>query len=197
MIRRPLAAGLLLALAAAGFVGFGLAQDGEVRLLDRRYNIEFNPISYPQKTPQEALAAIVKTLDSNSYEYMMAHLIDPSFVEKRVAEYYSMMFPKDLHRKEVEAIAREEDLKIRKKLEIEMEHRLVERQVLAFGRLVAETRKHFAEDPVLRRELRLLAKNGDWEVDDSKASVSLKMGTLRKAFFKIREGRWFMEERQQ
>ena len=194
MIRRPLAAGILLALAAAGFTV--AAQDGEGRQLDRRYNIEFNPISYPQKTPQEALKAIVKTLDSNSYEYMLAHLVDPKFVETRVAEYYVMMFPRELHRKEDEAMAREEDPKIRKKLEIDKEHRLVERQVLAFGRLVAETRKHMAEDPVLRRELRLLARDGEWEADDTKASVSLKT-TPRKAFFKIREGRWFMEERQQ
>jgi hypothetical protein len=190
-------AGLVLTLLAATFTLRTAAQEGEIRQLDRRYNIDYNPINYPQKTPQEGLKAIVKALDSGAYEYMLAHLVDPKFVETRVAEYFTMMYSKDLLRKEEETIALAEDLKIRKRLEVERDRRLIDRQVLAFGRLVKETRKHFAEDPALVRELHILARDGEWDADETKANCSLKMVTPRKAFFKIRENRWFMEERQQ
>jgi hypothetical protein len=197
MTRSRLAAGLLLTLAL-GTLGLPLvAQDGEVRQFDRRYNIDYNPISYPHKTPQEALKAIVKALDAGAYEYMLAHLVDPKFVDTRVAEYFTMMFPKELLRKEDETIALTEDLLTRKRLEIGRERRLLQRQVLSFGRLVSETKKHFSEDPVLLGELRLMARDGEWDADETKGTCSLKGITPRKAFFKAREGRWFMEERQQ
>ena len=196
MSRSRLFAGLMLTLLAATFSLRIAAQEGEIRQLDRRYNIDYNPINYPQKTPQEGLKAIVKAIDSGAYEYMLAHLVDPKFVETRVAEYFTMMYSKELLQKEEETIALAEDLKFRKRLEVERDRRLVNRQVLAFGRLVKETKKHFAEDPVLVRELHLLAREGEWEADETKGSCSLKT-TPRKAFFKTRENRWFMEERQQ
>ena len=64
MTRSRLAAGLLLTLAL-GTLGLPLvAQDTEARQFDRRYNIEYNPVAYPHKTPQEGLKAIVKAIDA-------------------------------------------------------------------------------------------------------------------------------------
>jgi hypothetical protein len=197
-MRSPrLVAGFLLTLALGTFSLPLVAQDAEVRQFDRRYNIDYNPISYPHKTPQEGLKAVVKAIDSGSYEYMLAHLVDPKFVDTRVAEYFTMLFPKDLLRKEDETIALAEDPLMRKRLEIGKDRRLIERQVIAFARLAKETRSHFSEDPVLLRELRLMARDGEWDADETKGTCSLKAVTPRKAFFKAREGRWFMEERQQ
>jgi hypothetical protein len=189
--------GIALTLLAAGLGLCAVAQEPDQRTLERRYKIDYNPVNYPQKTPQDGLKAIVKALDSGAYEYMLAHLVDPKFVETRVAEYFTIMYPKEQLRLEDEAIALTDDLKLRKRLEIERDHRLLDRQVLAFGRLVAETKKHFAEDPVLVRELQQMSRGGEWDADDTKATCSLKAVTPRKVFFKVREGRWFMEERQQ
>ena len=174
-----------------------LAAQDAIRELDNRYKIDYNSINYPHKTPQEGLKAVVKALDSGAYEYMLAHLIDPKFVDARVAEYKATMFSKEELRKEDEAIATEPDPKVRKKLEVEKEYRQRDRGVVAFGRLVKETRRHYAEDPVLLRELRLMARDGEWETDDAKGVCTLKSVPSRKVFFKTREGRWFMEERQQ
>ncbi|HEX3314706.1 MAG TPA: hypothetical protein VHR72_07420 [Gemmataceae bacterium] len=196
MTRPRLVAGLLLTLALGTLALPLVAQDAEVRQLDRRYNIEYNPVGYPQKTPQEGLKAIVRALDAGAYEYMLAHLVDPKFVDTRVAEYFTTMFPKELLRKEDEEIALAEDALTRKRLEIGKERRLFDRRVLSFVRLVKETRKHFSEDPVLLRELRQMARDGEWDADDTKGTCSLKAVTTRKAFFKAQEGRWFMEERQ-
>jgi hypothetical protein len=168
----------------------------QVRELDLRYRIEVNTVNYPQKTPQEALKSIVKALDADAYEYMLAQLVDPKFVDMRVAEYKATMFPPEILRQEDEAIAREVDPKVRRRMEIEKELRERDRIVVAFARLAKETRKHFGEDPVLLRELRLMARDGKWEADEEKGICSLEK-IVRKAFFKAREGRFFMEEKQQ
>ena len=71
------------------------------------------------------------------------------------------------------------------------------RVIAAFGRVITETKKHFSEDPILVRELRLFVRDGEWEEDGEKAVASLKKVTTRKVFLRKLEGRWFMEERQQ
>src|SRR5437764_1988931 len=96
--------------------------------------------------------------------------------------------------KEENEIAREPDPKQAKRLRVEKEIRDRARFVVAFNRMVSETRKHFTEDPVLRRELRLMARDAEWEGDDEKAVGSLKKLTSRKVIFRKREDRWFMEE---
>lgn len=172
-----------------------LAQDSG--MLRSRYNIEFNPIIYPQKTPQEALKSAVKAFDSDRYDYLLAHLADPKFVDARVAEYVTLIYGKDLLQKEEIEIARESDPKKMKRLRVEKDLRDRARFVVAFNRMVIETKKHHVEDPVLRKELRLMVREGEWDVEDDKATVTLKKVTTRKAIFRKRDDRWFQEERVQ
>jgi hypothetical protein len=162
-----------------------------------RYNIEYNPINFPQKTPQEALKSIAKALDNGRFDYMLAHLADPKYVDPRVTEYLALIVAKDELQREEDDIAREPDPKKRKAKVIEKERKDKARVVVAFNRLVAETRKNFDEDPVLMKEIRQLAKDGEWEVDEDKATGSLKKVTPRRVVLRKREDRWFMEERSQ
>lgn len=188
--------GTLGVAALAGFacLGLGAQEPDQVRT---RYKIEFNAVAYPQKTPQEALKSIVKAFDGNQYHYLMAHLVDPRFVDVRVAEYKGLMFPPDSLRKEDEEISREVDAKRRKRLETEKEIREAARFAAAFNRMADEAKKHHDEDPPLRRELRIMARDGEWAVEGDRANVSLPKLTPRKAFFKKLEDRWFMDEKNQ
>lgn len=163
----------------------------------RRYNIEVNLVNYPQKTPQEAMQSISKAIDSGRYDYLLAQLSDPMYVEPRVAEYRGLLFTKEELQREVEDIARELDPKARKRKEIEKEKKDKARTIVAFNRMVVETRKHLDEDPVLIKELRLFAKDAEWEIDEDKAVASMKKITPRKVYLRKRENRWFMEERNQ
>jgi hypothetical protein len=160
-----------------------------------RYNIEYNPINYAQKTPQEAMKSIAKALDSGRFDYMLAHLADPKYVDPRVAEYQRLIVSKDELQREEDDIAREVDPKKRKAKMLDKERKDKARVVVAFNRLVVETRKTFDEDPVLLKEIRLLAKSAEWEVDDEKAVGTLKMVTPRRIVLRKREDRWFIEER--
>jgi hypothetical protein len=162
-----------------------------------RYNIEFNPINFPQKTPPEAMKSIAKAMENGRFDYMLAHLTDPKYVDPRVADYQAIIVPKDEIQREEDEIAREPDAKKRKAKMIEKERKDKARVVVAFNRLVVETRKNFEEDPILLKEIRLLAKSGEWEVDNEKAVGTLKNVTPRRIVLRKREDRWFVEEKSQ
>jgi hypothetical protein len=163
--------------------------------LATRYNIDYNPINYSQKTPQEAMKSITKAFESGRLDYLLAHLADPKWVDPRVNEYLALVVPKEELLREEDDIARESDPKKRKAKVIEKERKDKARVVIAFNRLVVETRKHLDEDPVLLKELRLIVKSGDWEIDDEKAIGTLKKATPRRMVLRKREDRWFMEEK--
>jgi hypothetical protein len=160
-----------------------------------RYNIDFNPVTYPQKTPQEAMKSITKALDSGRYDYLLAHLADPKYVDPRVAEYQALLVSREELQREDDDIAREADPKKKKAKMLDKERKDKARVIVAFNRLILETRKNFDEDPVLLKELRLFAKAGEWEVEAEKATATLKTVTPRRVVLRKREDRWFMDEK--
>jgi hypothetical protein len=52
----------------------------------RRHGVEADLKSFPQGTPQEALASVLKATDLRRIDYVLAHLADPQFVDRRVKE---------------------------------------------------------------------------------------------------------------
>jgi hypothetical protein len=42
---------------------------------------------YPQNTPKDTLASVLKAIDNQHIDYLMAHLTDPVFVDQRVKAY--------------------------------------------------------------------------------------------------------------
>jgi hypothetical protein len=53
-----------------------------------RYAVERDLKSFPQATPQEALASILKAIDLNRFDYLVAQLADPTFIDPRVRRLY-------------------------------------------------------------------------------------------------------------
>lgn len=50
----------------------------------KRYGLEADLHAYPQKTPQETLASVLTAIARQRFDYMLAHLADPQFVDERV-----------------------------------------------------------------------------------------------------------------
>jgi hypothetical protein len=73
--------GLLLALAVGA--GHGGAT---------RYGIAPDLQSYPQGTPQEGLASVLKAVGAGRFDYLVAQLADPAFVDDRVKRVYGGRF---------------------------------------------------------------------------------------------------------
>lgn len=82
---------LALVVSAIWTVGV-LAQAPKESRLTTRYGIETNLDDYPQKTPREALESVVKALDTRRYDYLLAQLADPEFVDRRVQQIHGGKF---------------------------------------------------------------------------------------------------------
>jgi hypothetical protein len=54
----------------------------------RRYGIESNLRDYPQETPKEALASVLRAIERGRISFLLAHLADPTFVDNRVKAVY-------------------------------------------------------------------------------------------------------------
>ncbi len=52
----------------------------------KRFGVEPDLKAFPQSTPKEALASVLKAIDQKRPDYVVAHLADPDFVDRRVKE---------------------------------------------------------------------------------------------------------------
>jgi hypothetical protein len=52
----------------------------------RRFGVEVELKTYPQSTPKEALASVLKAIETKHADYIVAQLADPEFVDRRVKE---------------------------------------------------------------------------------------------------------------
>ena len=57
-----------------------------------RYGIAPDSKSFPQSTAKEALASVIKAVDEKKFDYLVAQLADPTFVDDRVKRIYGGKF---------------------------------------------------------------------------------------------------------
>ena len=134
---------------------------------EERFKVPVDLVRYPQGTPEQTIASIVKALKEQDLSYLMAQLADPKYVDTRVKEL------KTRYEK-----GSDED-----------------RNLVAFDDLVKEVAKHLSDDPSLIRELRRFAKEGKW--DAAASAFVLPDLQSRRVFLKKLGERWFLENRQQ
>ena len=154
--------------AAIGLIGFwGSVEAGEKLVL--RYRIPANYDKYPQDKPNVALASAVKAIELGQVDYLLAHLADPACVDKRVEQY----------RAQVKANVPAEG-----------------KTLLAFDRLVNETKDHFKADPGAVKELQQFARSATWDTKDNSAEAQLPSVPARRVFMKKIQQLWYLEDRQ-
>lgn len=51
-----------------------------------RYDVAGDAETYPQGSPKEAMSSIAKAIDRGRYDYLLAHLADPQFVDAKVKD---------------------------------------------------------------------------------------------------------------
>jgi hypothetical protein len=152
------------------FIGLCAASNAqEAKKKPRRFGIEYNDELYPQGTPADAMKSIIKAIDREKVNYMMAQIADPTYVDYWVDEY-KVDFPK----------AKEEG-----------------RRILAFDRLVRETIMHFQNDPLVVKDLRAFAKTAKWTEEGDTAVGVVESIPARKVFFKKIGERWFLLNKQE
>jgi hypothetical protein len=75
-------------LALVLFLGWATAGDGGAA----RYGIAPDLKTYPQATAKEALTSVLKAVEAKRFDYLVAQLADPDFVDDRVKRLYGGKF---------------------------------------------------------------------------------------------------------
>ena len=58
----------------------------------KRYGVELDLDKYPQATPKDALASVLKAIEYRKIDYLLAHLADPKYVDHRVQQVHGGKF---------------------------------------------------------------------------------------------------------
>ena len=177
---RPLlaaAAGLVLAAAAA-------AQDETAR-----YDILHNPDLYRQDTPQETLRSVLGAVARERYDYLAAHLLDPEWVDARLAthqDYFERVGGEQIVSTAAGARLRPAELNARVK---EVGTRL------NFRHLTGVIRQKLDDDPTHLKDLRRFLRSAEFQVAGETATARLADVKDRALYFKKVKDRWFLENR--
>ena len=80
---------LLLILASGSAL---VAQQPKQALPAKRYGIELDLPKFPEATPKEALASVLKAIELRKVDYLLAQLADPEYVDRRVKQVHAGNF---------------------------------------------------------------------------------------------------------
>jgi hypothetical protein len=177
---RPLltvAAGLILASGAA-------AQE-----VPPRYDLLHNPDLYRQDSPQETLRSVLGAVARDRYDYLAAHLLDPEWVDARMATnrpYFDRVAGEQIVSTAAGAQLRGPALNSRV---AEVSNRL------GFQELTGQIRRKLADEPDNLKELRRFLRDGEFKAGGETAVATLKDVKDRALYFKKIKDRWFLENR--
>lgn len=158
----------------------------------RRFGLRQFPELYPQDSPKNALYSVLRAMDKDRYDYLVAHLLEPGYVNEQLAIGYP------LFEKQAREIVEKEQL-ARKGFDREF---IVNRiRDLAnqknVDNLVQRIRTKIDNDPEVLRDFKRMLREGSFE-DAGETSVGkLKDAKDRALYFKRVGDRWYVENKMQ
>jgi hypothetical protein len=178
------------------------AQQPGADALAPRYGIPANPRVYPQTDPKTALNSAIQAATDGRFDYLVAHLLDPKFVEERITERANLLEAavdadlRVLRRKQQgdPSIDKREQLPNDPPAFAEAVRQ--EARQRAFRQVVQDVRDKMTEDQMLLKELRRFLREGDLSAEGTTARFSLKDVPDRQVFVTQVRERWHVENRQ-
>lgn len=169
-----------------------------------RYGLPYKAKAYPQGTPRQALESVLAAADKGEYDYLVAHLLDPGFVDGRVGDRAKQYEPA------VEAdLAKKRDAQRRNAADVAPADRLPDdpdkfrakvaddAKLAAYRQLVKDVREKLADDPEVLKDLRRFNRQGTFPENPGEAA-KVTLGDLRDraVYLKKAGDRWYVENRQ-
>lgn len=154
-----------------------------------RYDVLHNPDLYPQRTPKEALATVIGAIERGRFDYLAAHLTDPTVIDARLhstQEYFERAAAEQIARSGQGLTGRELQERIR-----DVGTRL------NFRNLIDEMRVKAAEDREALADLKRFLRDAVFDESGAAATAKVKDVTDRAVYFKLIDGRWFLENRKE
>jgi hypothetical protein len=63
----------------------------------KRYGVEADLKTYPQSTPKETLASVLKAVENKRIDYVVAQLADPEFIDARIKRDFGGKFDEQVN----------------------------------------------------------------------------------------------------
>jgi len=191
----------------AGAVGFAWCQPpgGEVpKDTDPRFGFPVRLKAFPQDTAKRALASTVEAIERSDLPYLVAHLMDPGFVDLRLGDR-----AKQFEAPAEQELSRQRDAQIRNPEKYKPEERLPTDRVkfaalivaksreLAFKQLVRDVEDKLLNDPQSIKDMKKILKDGKFEDVETGAKATHPDVKDRAVYFRKIGERWFLENRQE
>ncbi len=185
----------------AGSFAFAQAPIGADVVLEKRYGVAGNLEFYPQSSAKDALASAAKLLEKKRYSYILAHIVDPAFVDDRVAKKAAKLSAAvekrlDAKRSDQKASAKP-GLTIEEQIPLDpfgfAERVKAEATQRAFDELVKELEANLSEAPEQIAQLMRFAKEGVITENGPTASAAVKEIVGKQVFLKQAESIGFKE----
>jgi hypothetical protein len=175
--------GLLLMLAASP------SAQGQIEP-DRRFGLKQTLEIYQQDSPRKTLASLTRALDKGRYDYIVAFLIDPAFIDEQIRQVYPTFETRARAQVQKEAEAgkgydREFTANRIKELATQA----------SFNHIVARVREHFDNDPENVKALRRMVNAGEFNEGADVTSVKLNDVKDKTLFIRKAGDRWYLENR--
>jgi hypothetical protein len=169
-----------------------------------RYGITAATDFYPQADAKQALASVVKAIQNKRYEYLAAHLLDPEFVDAKVAERaakYDAEAEKMISAKRAEQLRNPSSsggVDIIPTTPAEFAQRVKQEATkLAFDSLIRSMSENLAESPENSQLLAKFLRDGMPTEAGAGATFTLKDLPNKQVYLKKVNDRWYLEDKQQ
>lgn len=169
-----------------------------------RFGIPVRLKAYPQDAAKKTLASAVEAIERGETGYLIAHLLDPEFVELRISDRAKQLAPsvelelatlRDLQLRNPESVRREDRLPTDRAL---FNQAIAQRsREQAFRQLVRDVNDKLMNDPVALKEMRRILRDGTIADDLAGAKATHPDVKDRAIYLKKIGERWFLENRQE
>ena len=158
---------------------------------------------YPQTTPKKTLQSAIEACEKNDYAYLIAHLLDPAFVELRIvdrAKQFEAPVDIELSRLRDYQYANPDRFPLQDRLPLDKPqfHAVVvaRSREHAFKQLQRDAGQKILDDPQSLKDMKRILRDGTFA--DEGAVVKADHITLkdRALYFKRIGDRWFLQNRE-
>jgi hypothetical protein len=168
-----------------------------------RFGVPAKVKTYPQSTAKKALESAIEACDKGDYAYLLAHLLDPGFVEIRVtdrAKQYEAPLEVEMTRLRDYQYANPDRFKIEDRLPLEKKEfqaALIGRsREKAFKQLVRDVEQKMRDDPQALKDMKKILRAGTFSDEGAGAKATNPAVKDSALYFKKIGDRWFLENRQ-
>jgi CheY-like chemotaxis protein len=169
-----------------------------------RYDVMLNTRTYKQATAQDTLTAVVRAIESKRYDVLVAHLIEPSIADARIAERARQLEPAlEVELIQTRARQKADPNPIPRSERVPYEPPafaafVKDASILrGFRTVVADVQAKYDGDPTALAELKRYLRSAQFTGDDTQQKATLADVKGKAIFFKSKDGRWFMDDRQE